>query len=143
MCGEAIGPFSLNFETSRSWRYDGICTDLFFQVLNSGAGATGLLLAVREVGGAWIPNAFNSGDGVTAITQYNPPFGFMTDPTYDYSNWVPPVEQTSTFPSEQAYLDFRTQYGSAFWTTADGVHANGDPNAAIFDAWYRVSLPFC
>ena len=137
VCGQtSLGPPTANYFTPSTWTYTGTCSDLFFRVQNGGGGITGLVLAVREVGGAWLPNGFAGGPGLTGVVKSNPsPDGFLTDPNYDFSSWTEPVRSTS-LSQVLAYSDFRNTYGSEYWTQAD--QRFGD-----IVTWYKVDLPFC
>lgn len=133
-----LGDKSNNYFTEGTWTYTGTCTDLFFRVKNQDGGATGLVFAVREVGGSWIPNVF-SAPGITGIVKNDVGIndGFLTDPNYDFSSWNAPVLSTR-IQNHNKYVTFHDTYGSDYWTNDDAQHPTGYPAT-----WYKVELPFC
>lgn len=143
MCGTSIGSVTANQYEAKTWTYNGVCSDLYLEVDNARGGHTGVVGAIRESGEtSWTPMVFTGGAGVTGVVAYNPAAGFMTDPAYDFSSWTEPVLQNSKFGGDAVYLAFQSTYGSDFWTHEDG-HLGSAADITFYNAWYKISLPFC
>lgn len=137
ICDSKLGPETADHHYTGTWTYNGACSDVYFQVINSLAEYTGVTAAVRETGGTW-SGLVLSGAGLTSIVAYDPPSGFMTNPAYDFSAWIVPEQQTHLINSNE-YQNFMATYNSDTVTYQDG-NLGSSFNKKFY---YKVALPYC
>lgn len=137
ICGNKLGTITAHHIETGTWTYNGPCSDLYLEVINGLTGYTGVTAAVRESGGSWNGLAV-SGTGLTSISEYDPPAGFMTNPAYDFSSWTASVQQTYLV-THAYYQTFMTTYSSDTVTHEDGFIST--PLTESY--YYKIPLPFC
>lgn len=142
ICDTSFGTATDQFRSQGTWSYTGVCGDLYMEVTNHNGGHTGVVAAVKESGGAWLSTKLPGGGDLQGITAYNPPLGFMSDPTYDFNAWYPVLEQTSFAPTDSYWTGFAATYTADFWTHEDG-HLGSANDITFLPAWYKIELPFC